>query len=271
MDTFSTQTPIFPHISYHKKGTGQVLMLIHGFPEDGGLWDEIIDALSEHFTVLIPDLPGTGKSKLVTEEVNIGELAQAMYAILKEEEVEEAVIAGHSMGGYVALALADQFPDFVAGLSLVHSTATADSDKKKEARTKSIALIRKGGKEAFVKGMMPNLFSPQFKDNYPEAIEKQTTRAMDIDEGTMIAFNQAMMDRRDRTQVLTKATFPVQFIVGMDDSIIPNDIVMKQINLSATSFVSQYEGVGHMSMIEQPDSLVADLLAFTEYCFNRVN
>jgi pimeloyl-ACP methyl ester carboxylesterase len=268
MESLYTSTSLFPHIHYRKAGSGYPLLLIHGCPENGDLWQEVIDALAEECTVLIPDTPGTGESKLVSEYVNIGELAESMRAILKQEGVEKAVVAGHSMGGYIALALAAQYPEMIAGLSLVHSTATADTEEKKEARRKSISLIRKGGKEAFVKGMIPNLFAGHFKKENPGIMERQVQRAMAMEDGTMIAFNQAMIDRPDRTEVLKTASFPVQFIVGKEDGVIPNDIIVKQKDLPRRSFVVAYEAVGHMSMIELPETLAADLKTFTAYCYN---
>src|SRR5690606_25097329 len=115
------------------------------------------------------------------------------------------VMVGHSMGGYIALAFAEKYPKVLKGLSLVHSTATADTEEKKETRRKSIALIEKGGKDAFVKGMIPNLFSNHFKGAHPEIIQKQIEQGQKLKAESMVGFYTAMINRPDRRNVLTEA------------------------------------------------------------------
>ncbi len=266
MESKFTSTSLFPQLHYLKAGTGAPIMLIHGFPESGKLWKQVGEKLSENYTVLIPDIPGSGQSKLVGENINMGEMAQAMHAVLINEKIEKAIVAGHSMGGYVALAFAAQFPEMMAGLALVHSTAFADDDAKKEKRKKSIALIRKGGRDAFVKGMIPNLFSPASKKQHPEWIEQQIERGKELNAGAMIAYYDAMIDRRDRTNVLKEADYPVLFIAGNDDNVIPLEAIQKQKTLPKDAQLEILSDCGHLSMIEQPEALLNALKNFAESC-----
>ena len=150
-------TSVSSQIFYAKMGSGPVLILLHGFPESGSLWRNVRDELSASYMLIIPDFPGSGNS-ILEKETSISQMADCVKNIMDKEGIDKAVIAGHSMGGYVAFAFATSYPENVAGLSLVHSTPEADDDEKKQTRLKIIEIIRKGGKTAFISQMVPNLF-----------------------------------------------------------------------------------------------------------------
>jgi len=263
------ETPQFSKLHYKKQGAGKVLMLLHGFPENSGLWKLILPALSAHFTVIAPDLPGAGKSASGELELTIDYLAQAVKFIADKEAVEEMVIAGHSMGGYVALAFAEKYPEFLKGLSLIHSTATADDDARKEKRRKTIEIIKKGGKDAFMKELIPALFSAKFRSEEKDIIATQIKRGNELSDESILSFYTAMMKRPDKTATLKNAAYPVQMIIGKEETLAPMNILLAQAAMAAVSFISVYENSLHMSMIEHPQRLADDLLNFTQYCFNR--
>lgn len=269
MESILLSTEKFSSLHYLRYGQGFPIVLIHGFPESGTLWNNLGKMLAEHFTLIVPDLPGAGSSRTTSEHLSMEDMAEVIAAILQREGFPGAVIAGHSMGGYVALAMAALYPHLIKGLSLVHSTAKADSEEKIQTRLKSIQLIRKGGKEAFVKGMIPNLFSEQFRQRNPDVIAEQIDRAMDMDGDSMISFYNAMIKRADHTNSLMKLPFPVQWIVGAKDALIPLKDALAQCHGADVNFVSLYEDCGHMSMLEAPDALANDLAVFADYCYNR--
>jgi pimeloyl-ACP methyl ester carboxylesterase len=257
----------FPHLHYRKAGKGPAIVLIHGFPEDGSLWEHILPALADSHTVLMPDTPGSGQSKLPSGVNTIEELATGIEAMLSKEGIEEAVIGGHSMGGYITLAFAEKHRAWLKGISLIHSIASADTEEKKENRKKAIEIIRKGGKETFVRQMVPNMFSARFKEQ-AELMQNQVERGLKLDGDTMIAYYEAMMNRKDRVDVLNDSKVPVQFIVGAEDSLIPVKVALSQCKVADTTHVSLYNNCGHMSMLEQPERLASDLKQFTSYCYN---
>jgi len=269
MQNITINTDRFPKLHYRKTGNGPAVVLVHGFPEDGSLWEHIYPALAGRYTVLIPDIPGSGESLLSDETVTIEELAASVEAVLSNENISEAVMVGHSMGGYITLAFAERHKAWLKGISLVHSTATADTDEKKKTRQKAIELIRKGGKEPFVKGMVPNLFSDSFKELHQDIIEKQVERGMKLEDSSMIAFYNAMINRPDRTSILKNASIPVQWIIGKEDSVVPVNSALQQARMARVNFVSLYSHCGHMSMLEQPEKLANDLKDFISYCFYR--
>lgn len=269
MHTVNFATNSFPNLFYRKVGSGPAVVLLHGFPEDGSLWDNIYPVLAANFRVIIPDIPGSGQSSLSQEDTTIEALAEAVHSILDREQISSVVLVGHSMGGYVALAFAEKYPEYVQGLSLVHSSAAADMEDKKEVRRKAIALIRKGGREPFIKSMIPNLFAPDFQENHPEAIQRQIERGMKLSADSIISFYNAMIKRPDRTNLLKESSFPVQFVIGRQDSVMPLAAALEQSRLAVVNYVSLYNNCGHMSMLEQPELLSSDLKDFITYCHNR--
>ena len=258
-------TPVSSRVFYRKVGSGPVIVLLHGFPLSGLLWKNVWEELSRSYTVIVPDFPGSGNS-LLEKETSIADMAECVHAIMEHERIGKAVIAGHSMGGYVAFAFAGMYPEKVMGLSLVHSIPLADDEEKVKTRLKSIALIQKGGKETFISQMIPNLFSASFKLSNPLTVKEQVDEAMKTDEAGMVNFYQAMIGRKDTTYVLDKATFPVQWIIGSDDNVIYFKKILEQCYKSNINFVTFYHNCGHMSMIEAPERLISDFRIFIDQC-----
>jgi len=267
MNTKTISTKQSSSLHYRIAGEGNALMLVHGFPEDGGLWEKVGEELAKHFKVIIPDIPGSGKSDLVGKDISLEEIAEGLNEILVAENVSKVVLAGHSMGGYAWLAFAERFGNKLAGLSLVHSTALADGEEKKETRRKTIQLIEKGGKKPFVQQMIPSLFSESFKTKFPKKIATQMEHGLALNDESMMAYYNAMLTRPERTKVLKNAAFPVQFILGKEDNLLPIDGMIQQTHLSNVTFVAVYKQCGHMSMLEQTEKLLNDLKLFVDYCY----
>jgi pimeloyl-ACP methyl ester carboxylesterase len=170
------------------------------------------------------------------------------------------------MGGYVAIAFAELYAKNISGLAFVHSLATADSEEKKEQRRKSIELLKKGGKEPFVRQMMPGLFSEKFKNEHLDEINGQVKEGLLTETDSLVAFYNAMIMRPDRINTLKNSDLPVLWVVGDEDKIASKENIMQQCSHSNVNFVKLYRNCGHMSMLEQPEKLVEDLVEFNNYC-----
>ncbi len=248
-------------IHYRTYGTGQPVMLIHGFPESGATWDNIIPALSKNFTCIVPDLPGSGKSAL-EQPCTLEEMAQSLKSVLDELKISKIVLAGHSMGGYVALAFCKLYPEMIAGLSLVHSTVWADDEEKKNNRRKAIEIIKQGGKRHFLNQVIPGLFADSFIEANPNTIEAQQTKANELTEEGLVNFYEAMIQREDFTETLKKFNFPLQWVLGAEDKLISVKKIVPLTYVSPINYVHIYDGCGHMSMYEAPRLLTKDLEHF---------
>ena len=144
---------------YRVKGQGKPVILIHGFGETGNVWDQQVAYLSGYFRLIVPDLPGSSSSE-TPADLSMENLAEAIHAIIHEEDIDACPVIGHSMGGYVALALTEHYYNHVSALGLFHSTAYADTEEKKATRRKGIDFIRQHGAFEFLQTSSPNLFSP---------------------------------------------------------------------------------------------------------------
>lgn len=265
MEVKVISTNAFASLQYRKTGSGPAIVLLHGFPVSSLLWSRVWNKIGEHNTVIAPDLPGSGGSVGVPN-LSMELMADAVKAILDAEGITQAIIAGHSMGGYVAMAFADKYQEMVTGIAMVHSIASDDTDEKKETRRKSIALIEKGGKEPFIKQMIPNLFSPYTSQLYPELVTEQLEEGLKMPAESLTAFYNAMINRHNHMETLSRATFPILWVAGEDDAITPLDKVIQHSILANVNFVMVYDNCGHMSMIEQIDRLTTDIIEFSGYC-----
>ena len=258
-------TAFSPCMYYRKMGSGPAIALIHGFPFTGDAWGQVCGALAATHTVIIPDLPGAGNSVLA-QKTSLSMMAEGVKAILDAEKIDKAIIAGHSMGGYIAFAFAGLYPAMVCGLSLVHSTPAADDDAKKQIRQKAIETIQKGGRDAFLKQMISGLFSAGFKQNNVGAVEEQIATSRTISEGALINFYTAMIERPDSAAVLENAPFPVQWITGGEDNVIPMQKILPYCHKSPINFLTFYPECAHVSMAEAPGKLTKDIKEFINFC-----
>jgi pimeloyl-ACP methyl ester carboxylesterase len=253
------------NITWLDEGKGATVVLIHGFSENAGLWEMQAASLKTHYRIIIPDLPGTAAAPL-SAPLTIESMAEYVYTILLAEDIKEAVIIGHSMGGYIALALAEKYPQLLKGLGLFHSTAKADSEEKKEGRYKSIKLMEQYGAETFLRQTLPNMFSPVTKANHPAFVTAYIQMGVQCQQSALVAYYEAMRDRPDRTAVLKSCHVPVLFVIGKDDNAVPLDNVLPQITLPRISSIHIFEDVGHMGMWEVAADSNLILQQFITFC-----
>ncbi|HTN06423.1 alpha/beta hydrolase [Agriterribacter sp.] len=257
-------------IYYETEGKGSPVMLIHGFGEDGRVWHYQRAFLKDHFHLIVPDLPGSGKSDILSIPADqttsvIERYADGIKQILDRENIEQCVIAGHSMGGYVALAFAQHNPERLNGLGLVHSTAFADNEEKKAARRKGIAFIQRYGSQEFLKQSIPNLFGAAFTRRHPQQIEALIHGAGNFTAAALVQYYEAMIERPDRTETLKSLTIPVLFIIGEEDKSVSLQDSLKQCYLPATSLIHILPDTAHMGMWEQKDQANNTVIKFLNY------
>ena len=272
------------NISYTITGKGKPVVLLHGFGEDSSIWNNQLGFLQEHCMLIVPDLPGSGKSELLSLEsgvrslelkdtpnsrlltpdyISIDDYANCIHALLLSENISPVIMLGHSMGGYITLAFAEKYPELLSGYGLIHSTAFADSDEKRKARQKGIEMIEEYGGYAFLKNTIPNLFGKKFKKKYPDKIQTLIEAGAAFSKEALQQYTRAMMLRPDRTRVLSSSNWlPVLFVIGTEDVAAPMEDVLKQTDLPNISYIYVLNKIGHMSMWEAPEQLNQQVLAF---------
>ena len=244
-------------------GEGPVVMLLHGFGEDGAIWDRQYNIFNG-YQLIIPDLPGSGHSEM-TDDMSMEGLATTILDFIDSLSIDRCCMIGHSMGGYVTLAFAEAYANRLNSFGLFHSTAYADPEEKKETRKKGMDFIRKNGAYEFLKTAIPNLYSPSTKEKNPQLIEEQLKASHNFQPEALIRYYQSMIDRPDRTHVLKETKLPVLFILGRHDNAVPFQDVLKQTYLPAISHVHFLENSGHMGMREENDLSNQFLMAFISF------
>jgi pimeloyl-ACP methyl ester carboxylesterase len=239
-------------ISYTIFGNGFPVMLVHGFGEDDTVWKNQIKFLEKDFQIIIPQLPGTGASELA-DNTTLESMADALKQIVDTENIKSFVMIGHSMGGYTTLAFAEKYPELLKAFGLFHSSAYADSEEKKATRKKGIEFIKEHGAAAFLKTATPNLFSEVTKKVNPELVKNTVENLPYFSEAALVAYYEAMMQRNDRTKILSNTKVPVLFIIGKYDQAVPFDDSLKQSSLPNTSYINILENAGHMGMLEEAE------------------
>jgi pimeloyl-ACP methyl ester carboxylesterase len=256
-------------IFYRTIGEGPVVVLLHGVPFDGHLWSNQFSAF-ENYKLIIPDLPGSGRSELV-EDMSMEGMAECIQELIVHEtaslffksgEPHSVVVIGHSMGGYITLALAEKYPELLNGIGFFHSTAYADSEERKQGRKKTIALVREKGVSEFVDTSFPNLYSPETRQKKPELIKEEIERAYNFSAETIVSYQTAMMQRPDRTGILRKSRIPVLFILGKYDGAVPLKDGLEQCSLADLNYIHILENSGHVGMKEEPVESTSILLNY---------
>ena len=240
-------------IFYSVTGTGEPVLLIHGFGEDGTIWDLVIKDLTREFRFVIPDLPGSGKSIMKKGDWSMEGFANGIKTVMDQEEIIKAPVIGHSMGGYITLAFAEKFEDRLTGLGLFHSSAFADNDEKIATRKKGIQFIEEHGAVKFLEQSIPNLFSKDFKTRNPVIVKELIDRYTNFGADALVHYYHAMMQRPDRTHILKNYPGPVLFILGEHDTAIPLADGLRQCHMPRLSYIHILKNSGHLGMIEETD------------------
>jgi pimeloyl-ACP methyl ester carboxylesterase len=201
-------------------------------------------------------------------EPSIDALAGEIKAFIDELKLGACILIGHSMGGYVALAFAEKYPQQMKAFGFFHSTAYADSEEKRAARRRSIEFIREHGAAPFVRQSTPNLFSARTREHRPSIVEDTIRRYSGFSPESLIYYYEAMIRRPNRVPVLCQFPGPVLFLMGAMDTVVPYEQALKQCYEPAISVIHTLLSSGHMGMLEEPEEgslLLESFLNFVQY------
>lgn len=235
-------------IFYRKIGKGYPIVLIHGFCETHEIWYGLAKGLSQKFEVFSIDLPGFGSSPALSSPFSINEVAQSVFDWIVQQKIQKPIVIGHSLGGYVALAIGKNRSEKLAGLVLMQSTAFADSEEKKLNRNRVIEFVKAHGTDPFIDTFVPGLFFDKHHPAIPEVdkIARQTSTE------TLLNYTVVMRDRPSSIDFIENTKCPLLVIGGDKDAIIPADVTIEHGKLAPQSEVHLLKDVGHMAMFENP-------------------
>jgi len=240
-------------------GEGPAVVLVHGYPLDGAMWSGVARALSTRFRVLKPDLPGRGEAPAPSEGT-IDSYADFLAAVF-EKIPQGAGLAGFSMGGYAALALARRHPAHLRALALVDTRASADDDAGRARRDEAIATVRSSGVAPIADAMVPKLLAPESLSNRDlvERLRRIITRQKPE---TVEADLQAMRDRPDSRAELPQLRLPTLVVVGEADTLTPPADSQAMASAIPGARLVTLPGAGHLTPMERPGAVAAALGEF---------
>jgi pimeloyl-ACP methyl ester carboxylesterase len=246
-------------ISYTDSGKGTAVVLIHGFLENKTMWDNYISELSKQNRIITIDLLGHGKTESLGYIQTMEENADMIYEVLSKLKIRKAILVGHSMGGYVALAFAELYPEKMRGLVLLNSTSKEDSSERKKNRDRAIKAVKKDY-EIFIRLSIANLFSEENREKLIKEIEEVKIQALQTPLQGIVASLEGMKIRKDRGFLLHTNACPKLLILGKKDPVLNYEENLEQIKDTDVELVTFPDG--HMSSIENRFELLTVLKDF---------
>lgn len=250
-------------INYSDTGKGTVVVLLHGFLENSTMWDSFISEFSKKYRVIAIDLLGHGETECMGYIHTMEEMADSVQAVLYELRIRKAILVGHSMGGYAALAFAELYPDYVKGIVLQNSTSRADSDERKQNRDRAIKAVKQNYSN-FVRLSIANLFSEENREKLYKEIEAVKQEALKTPLQGIVAALEGMKIRKDREVLLHFVPYPILLVLGKKDPVLNYEESISQIENTNVKLITFNDG--HMSHIENYEALKKELLAFFKMC-----
>jgi pimeloyl-ACP methyl ester carboxylesterase len=249
-------------IKFSQKGKGPALIFLHGFCESKEMWITFTERFSKDFEVFCPDLPGFGETSLEQDHISLEEVAVMLQDWMGKHKIEKPIIIGHSLGGYVALAMAELMGAELKGIGLFHSTAFSDEDEKKQTRNKTITFVKKYGVDKFMDAFVPPLFSEAHRLSQEDKITELITAGKRSSKKGILAFIAAMRDRKNRIDIWKYFSGKKLFIAGEIDGAIKIEESRRH-----QAFATHYHelgGVGHMGMFEAESECLEIVEKFLE-------
>lgn len=246
-------------ISYSDQGKGNVVVLLHGFLENSTMWNAFVPEIGNRNRVIAIDLLGHGTTDCIGYIHSMEDQADMVHAVLQNLKIRKAILIGHSMGGYIALAFAELYPENIKGLVLLNSTSRADNEERKTNRDRAIKAVKQNY-TAFVRMSIANLFSEKNRAILIDAIENVKLEALNIPLQGIVAALEGMKIRKDREVILHFANYPKLLILGKQDPVLNYVENATQIENTEVKLISFPDG--HMSHIENEKELLSVLLEF---------
>lgn len=249
------------HICDSEKGE-KCVVLLHGYLESLMVWEDFIPHLYKQLRVVTLDLPGHGISVVNGECHSMEYLADVVADLMASLGVERYTVVGHSMGGYVALAVAEKYADRLDGVVLLSSTPNPDTDEKRENRRREIELVKSGKKDLLARVAPEAGFAVVNRPRMKDYIADLTEQVHLTEEEGIVALLNGMIERKDQNEMLQKSAVRQLFILGKQDGYIPMEVAEAMVARHPQAEVAWLEESGHMGFLEQPEACAEALLKF---------
>jgi 3-oxoadipate enol-lactonase len=256
--------PIPLHYVEHGVGGAGPVVLLHGFPLNGAMWDDLVPALADRYHVVVPDLRGHGTTEAPVGPYETADYAVDVVALLDRLGIERAAIVGLSMGGYIAIQLLARAPERIRAVVLADTMGRGDSAERRQARAAQAEVIRKDGLNAFADLVLPRMFAPSVFTQRPALVERFRRTITSQRPEAVIAALQGLASRPEMLDALAKVDLPTLAIVGSEDTATTPDDSRELASVIQGSQLVVLPGVGHMSCWEDPVAFNAAVRGFLD-------
>lgn len=250
------------NLAYTDVGSGPPVVLIHGYPFNRSLWTEQAEALRSNHRVIMPDLRGFGESDSSDGVATMKRMAEDVGDLMDHLEIEQAVIGGLSMGGYVALAFCRQVQARVKALVLADTRAQADTEEGRQTRFQQAEKALSEGMAGLTDAMLPKLLTPDTVSKRPELVKRVRDMMLKTKPEGAAAALKGMAERDDQTEFIAGILVPTLILVGREDAITPMADSEKMQSRIEGSRLVVIENAGHVSNLEQTEQFNDALLGF---------
>lgn len=255
-------------IAYHiKKATEtpeKTIIFLHGFPFNKNMWRDQLESLEDNITGIAVDIRGHGNSTKGHGFFSIDVFAKDLGVLMRKLDIEEAVLCGISMGGYIALRAYQLFPEKISGLILCDTHSKADDDAGKQKRFDAVQAVLQHGRRPYAIGFVGNVFSARSVEDKPEAVEliKSSIRRNSI--SSICATLLALAARTDTTDVLNEIKVPTLIIRGKEDKITPAELMEELHKKIKGSTYIEFEHCGHLPNLEDTEKFNLHMNTFMQ-------
>jgi pimeloyl-ACP methyl ester carboxylesterase len=256
-------------LAYDDVGGGEPVVLLHGYPFNRALWREQVEVLKDTHRIIAPDLRGLGESPVTNVIATMDEMAQDVAALLDQLGIEQAIIGGLSMGGYVTLAFYRLFTHRVKGLILADTRPQADTEEGKQNRERQAQKALTEGMNAIADEMLPKLLARGALDEKPYIVSGVREMILTTNPQGAANAQRGMAERLDHTELLSSINVPTLIIVGTEDALTPPADSERMNEAIKDSSLVKIEGAGHVSNLENPELFNAALNAFLSSSFEK--
>lgn len=243
------------------------IVFIHGYCNAPSMWDSTIKALKNYHCITL-DMNAVGEELLQeNKEITTVNYAHKVNEKLKAQKIDSFHLVGHSMGGYISAAFASHYSDKLLSLTLVHSILGSEIEKLLPIKIKTIQLLEKGDLErrAFFKAMVRNLFDKEFARENNELLEQYNDLANSLSPELIIGQYKAIIERPNFTSISENIPFPIHWIIGSEDKVVPTHYSFDEITSVPKSYMSHFKSVAHMVMDEDLEGFLLSLESYLSF------
>lgn len=252
-----------PPPSVRKRGT---LVLLHAFPLNARLWESQLTFAGSGWHVIAPQARGVdGADDDYRPVQSIDDLVADLIDLFDALHVDDVVVGGLSMGGYLAFALLRRAAHYVRGLILADTKSEADAPAALDGRRRMLTLVEEQGVEPVVADLLPKLLGETTRAGNPKVVERVRALALANSKTSIAGMIRALMSRPDSTPLLPSIHVPTLIVVGDEDTLTPPTAAEAMHARIAGSELVRIAGAGHLSSLEQPDDFNAALARFLEH------